>query len=88
VSATADDFLTLHEVVEAAYRSTDRNIWDYIVGGAETETTVRRNRHAIDRIAFRPRVLRDVSKIDPSGNFSGRPIRLPAPHRASECLSS
>jgi isopentenyl diphosphate isomerase/L-lactate dehydrogenase-like FMN-dependent dehydrogenase len=77
VSATADDFLTLHEVVEAAYRSTDRNIWDYIVGGAETETTVRRNRHAIDRIAFRPRVLRDVSKIDPSGNFSGRPIRLP-----------
>src|SRR6185295_12261697 len=45
--------------------------------GAETETTVRRNRQAIDEIAFRPRVLRDVSRIDSSAKFLGRPVRLP-----------
>jgi len=77
VSEADQSFLTLHEIVKAAYRKADRNIWDYIVGGTETETTVRRNRLAIDRIAFRPRVLRDVSKLDASGRFFDHPIRLP-----------
>ena len=44
--------------------------WDYIVGGAETETTVRRNRLALDSIAFRPRVLRDVSQDRRLGQIS------------------
>ena len=48
-----------------------------MVGGAETETTLRRNRLAIDSIAFRPRVLRDVSKVDASSSFFGRPVRIP-----------
>ena len=30
-------------------------MWDYIAGGAETETTLLRNRLALDQIAFRPR---------------------------------
>jgi len=77
VSETDQPFLTLHEIVRAAYDRTERNIWDYIVGATETETTARRNRHALDRVAFRPRVLRDVSKIDTSGQFFGRPSRLP-----------
>jgi isopentenyl diphosphate isomerase/L-lactate dehydrogenase-like FMN-dependent dehydrogenase len=77
VSAADEAFLTLHEIVRAAYDRTDRNIWDYVVGGTETETTVRRNRHAIERLGFRPRVLRDVSAIDTSGRFFGRQIKLP-----------
>jgi glycolate oxidase len=47
------------------------------MGGAETETTVLRNRRALDEIAFRPRVLRDVSKIDSTAKFLGQPVRLP-----------
>ncbi len=47
------------------------------MGGAETETTVMRNRQALDQIAFRPRVLRDVSRIDTSASFLGRKVRLP-----------
>jgi glycolate oxidase len=70
-------FLTLHEVVKAARAKLDPNMWDYVVGGTETETTVARNRLAIDSVAFRPRVLRDVSRIDPSWPFFGKPIRLP-----------
>jgi len=31
--------------------------WDYMIGGAETETTLKRNRMALDSLGFRPRVL-------------------------------
>ncbi|MDP2640200.1 MAG: alpha-hydroxy acid oxidase [Betaproteobacteria bacterium] len=74
---TASPFLTLHELVKKARQKLNRDNWDYIVGGAETETTVRRNRLALDSIAFRPRVLRDVSHIDASAGFLGRSLRLP-----------
>lgn len=73
----ANEFQTLHEVVAAAHRALDRNMWDYLVGGTETETTLRRNRHALDRIGFRPRVLEDVSQIDTGADWLGHRIRLP-----------
>jgi len=47
------------------------------VGGTETETTVGRNRAALDALAFRPRVLRDVSRVDPEAYFLGHRLRLP-----------
>src|SRR5512132_4287259 len=71
------DLLNLHEIVAKARQNLNQNDWDYIVGGVETETTLRRNRMALDSIAFRPRVLRDVSKIDPSSEILGKKIRLP-----------
>ena len=72
-----EEFLTLQEIVSAAQRNLSPGPWSYLIGGAETETTVRRNRHALDSIAFRPRVLRDVSKIDSSAKFLGKAVRLP-----------
>ena len=41
-------FQNLHEIVIAARAKLDRNVWDYLVGGTETETTVRRNRMALE----------------------------------------
>jgi glycolate oxidase len=72
-----EEFLTLQEIVAAAKRNLPPGPWAYLIGGAETETTVRRNRHALDCIAFRPRVLRDVSKIDSTWTFLGEKVRLP-----------
>ena len=72
-----EEFLTLQELVVAAKRNLQPGPWSYLIGGAETETTVRRNRHALDCIAFRPRVLRDVSKVDSSWTFLGQKTRLP-----------
>ena len=72
-----EEFLTLQEIVAAARRNLAPGPWSYLVGGAETETTVRRNRQALDSIAFRPRVLRDVSAIDCSGSFLSQRTRLP-----------
>jgi isopentenyl diphosphate isomerase/L-lactate dehydrogenase-like FMN-dependent dehydrogenase len=75
--ANPGDFLNLHEIVAKARQNLNQNDWDYIVGGVESETTLRRNRMALDQIAFRPRVLRDVSKVDASVNEFGRKLRLP-----------
>jgi isopentenyl diphosphate isomerase/L-lactate dehydrogenase-like FMN-dependent dehydrogenase len=76
-AATASEFYTLHEIVRKARANLNQNDWDYIVGGTETETTLRRNRMALDAIALRPRVLRDVSKVNPSVEVLGRKLRLP-----------
>ena len=38
---------------------------------------MRRNRSAFDRVAFRPRILVDVSRIDPSTTFMGHRLRIP-----------
>src|SRR5436190_9391436 len=76
-SNLGDKFSTLHEIVRAARNNLAPGPWGYLIGGAETETTVRRNRLALDSIAFRPRVLRDMSKIDHSAPFLGRKVRLP-----------
>jgi len=76
-TAASTEFMNLHEIIAKARQNLDQNDWDYIVGGTETETTLRRNRMALDSIAFRPRVLRDVSNIDASVNEFGRRLRLP-----------
>ncbi len=70
-------FMTLHEIVKAARNKLNQNIWDYLVGATETETTLRRNRLALDQIAFRPRILRDVSKIDCTTSLFGKRLRIP-----------
>jgi glycolate oxidase len=72
-----EEFLTLQEIVAAAQRNLPPGPWSYLIGGTETETTVKRNRHALDSIAFRPRVLRDVSRVDSTAHFLGKPVRLP-----------
>src|SRR5258707_4094380 len=64
LGASGEEFQNLHEFVRKARARLNQNAWDYIVGAAETETTMRRNRMALDEIAFRPRVLRNVSRVD------------------------
>lgn len=70
-------YAVLHEFVETARSNLSRATWDYIMGGAETETTQERNRLALDSIAFRPRVLRDVEKVDTGGKIMGHAVKLP-----------
>ena len=70
-------FLTTTELVAAARARLSGEAWDYIVGGAETETTLLRNRYALDAIAFRPRVLRAVDKVDARVTAFGAKRRLP-----------
>src|SRR5215475_1116493 len=71
------DFVTMEPIIQAARKRLNQGTWDYLAGGSESETTMRRNRQAFDRWAFRPRILVDVSKIDTSSTFMGQKMRLP-----------
>ena len=73
----ASEFESLHEIVRKAYETLPTKKWETLTGGAESETTVKRNRLAIDSIAFKPRVLRNVSAVDLSVEYFGRNMRLP-----------
>ena len=73
----SNKFQTLHEIVHAAHETLSQNIWDYLRGGTETETTLKRNRMALDAIALRPRILRDMRKIDATKVILGKKLRLP-----------
>ncbi|MGE0629042.1 MAG: alpha-hydroxy acid oxidase [Hyphomicrobiaceae bacterium] len=70
-------FEVLHEIVAAARARLDQGPWDYVMGGAETETTMIRNRLALDSLAFRPRVLNDVQNASARSTFLGIDLRLP-----------
>ena len=70
-------FEALHEFVAPAKRKLTRETWDYLMGGAETETTLERNRLAIDALAFRPRVLRNVEGASTRARLFKQPLRLP-----------
>lgn len=71
------EFEVLHEFVTRAKAKLEKGPWDYIAGGSETETTMIRNRLALDSLAFRPRVLRNVENVCTRGRFMGRDMRLP-----------
>ena len=51
--------------------------WAYLMGGAGTEATVRRNRIALESLALIPSVLRDVRQVDASTTVFGTSMRLP-----------
>ena len=71
------DFLSNQQIIQAARRNLTDAAWAYLVGGAGSETTLRRNRLAFDRVAFRPNVLRDVSTVDTSISLLGHRLRTP-----------
>jgi glycolate oxidase len=71
------EYVSNQEVIQAAHRNLPQDVWDYLTGGAESETTMRRNRMGFDCLALRPRVLVDVSKIDTSTVFLGKKLRIP-----------
>ncbi len=70
-------FEVMHEFVAPAREKLSHGNWDYLMGASETETTHRRNRLALDTLGFRPRVLRDVLKVDCGTEFLGHRLRLP-----------
>jgi glycolate oxidase len=74
---SATEFATVHEIIKTAHKKLPRGVWDYVVGGTDTETTLRRNRMALDSIAFRPRVMRDVTRRKAAASFMGKDLRMP-----------
>ncbi len=40
MTEAADEFQTLHEIVKQARENLSSEVWDYVAGGSETETTL------------------------------------------------
>lgn len=60
-----------------AKRRLPGGIFDYFDGGAVDEITLHRNSSAFSQLEYRPRVLRDVSKIDTSTTLFGHSMSMP-----------
>ncbi len=73
----ADKFVTLPEIRKHAKKVLPRDVWNFGDGGAESETTVRRNRRAVDRLAIRQDILVDVREIDLRTSLLGMPLSWP-----------
>lgn len=71
------DIRTNGELVKMARANLDQDNWDYLTGGSESETTLMRNRQSIDSIAFRPRVMRNVSNLDTTTEILGMTLKIP-----------
>ena len=72
-----DPFVTLPEIHRAARARLPRTSYDFGAGGTETETTLRRNRRSLRRLAIRQDVLVDVRQIDLSTSLLGIPLSWP-----------
>jgi 4-hydroxymandelate oxidase len=73
----SDKFVTLPEIRNYAKKVLPRDAWNFGDGGAETETTLRRNRRSLDRLAIRQDILVDVREIELSTALLGVPLSWP-----------
>ena len=71
------EFRNLHDFVKGARMRLGQGEWDYLTGAAETEASLRRNRMGLDALAFRPRVLNDVSDLRTDTELLGYRLRIP-----------
>jgi L-lactate dehydrogenase (cytochrome) len=68
---------SIDDLRKIAKRRLPGGVFDYIDGAAEGELTKAANSEDFAAIGFRPRVLRDVSDIDPSTTLLGRQLPIP-----------
>ncbi|HEU4489802.1 MAG TPA: alpha-hydroxy acid oxidase [Jiangellales bacterium] len=68
---------SIGDLRQLARRRAPRAVFDYTDGAAGDELSLRRSRAAYARVEFRPRVLQDVSGVDPSALLLDRRSALP-----------
>jgi isopentenyl diphosphate isomerase/L-lactate dehydrogenase-like FMN-dependent dehydrogenase len=76
-SVPSPKFVTLPEIRRAAREKLPRDHWNFGDGAAETESSKRRNRRHLDRLAIQQNVLVDVRKIDLTTSLLGVPLSWP-----------
>ena len=77
MSENDPEFVVQHEIVAAGLAALQPVAKDYLIGGAESEATILRNRAAIERRALRPRVLVDVSHLNIETKIFKRQAQMP-----------
>ena len=72
-----DKFVTLPEIRKHAKKVLPRDAWNFGDGGAETETSLRRNHRSLNRLAIRQDILVDIREIDLSTSLLDVPLSWP-----------
>lgn len=62
---------SIRQIREKARATLSPELWDYLVGGAGEEVTLRRNRYGFQKLALRAAVLRDVAAADAASTVLG-----------------
>jgi L-lactate dehydrogenase (cytochrome) len=68
---------SVEDLRQLAKRRLPGGVFDYIDGGAEDERTLAANQAALAAARFRPRVLRDVHRVDIASTILGQPAAYP-----------
>jgi (S)-mandelate dehydrogenase len=77
---TGRDFrraITIEDLRRIARRRLPNFSYEYVEGGAEDESTLRRNRDVFERIAWLPRALVGAGPPDLGTEIFGRPVNMP-----------
>ena len=69
--------LNISDLRDMARRRLPKVVFDHVDRGTEDETALRRNREALDRLTFQPRVLRDVRRVELAATLFGQPAAMP-----------
>jgi isopentenyl diphosphate isomerase/L-lactate dehydrogenase-like FMN-dependent dehydrogenase len=72
-----DRAVSVEDLRRLARRRLPRAVFDFVEGGAGDERTVARNRAALERLLFAPRVLVDVSKREQATTVLGERVATP-----------
>jgi 4-hydroxymandelate oxidase len=76
-SIDLERIVRVDEFEDLARRRIDPAVFDYVAGGAWDEQSVGEAVDAWRRRRLRPRVLVDVSHVDPATTMAGQPVTLP-----------
>src|ERR1700720_4541908 len=97
-SLSAPRVVNIADLRERAMRRLPRAVFDYLNGGAESETSLRENNRAFESVTFRPRNAMAVPQCDLRTKVLGAELSFPgilAPigysrliHPAGECAAS
>jgi 4-hydroxymandelate oxidase len=71
------DLINVADFERVAAEKLEAGVLGYFAGGAGDEVTLRDNRTHFDAIRLKPRVLRDVSKLDTSSTLFGQRLEYP-----------
>ena len=69
--------MNVREFEAYAKATLPKNAFDYYASGANDMITLRENRAAFERLRLRPRILRDVSRVDTKTTVLGQPVAFP-----------
>lgn len=69
--------MTLEEIKAVAEQRVKPEVWEWINGGTETESTLQRNRSALEKIMLRLKVIHGLETVNTSVKILGQTVKTP-----------